>query len=74
MSRGMLSEKQATERQRPMQDDRIARYRDAAEVARMKAITANDPKQWNQIADAWDQLARQVEALNSPKLESLSGI
>jgi hypothetical protein len=26
-----------------------------------------DPKQWDQIADAWDQLAGHAESLSSPE-------
>jgi hypothetical protein len=50
----------------PMQDDRITRYRQAAVAARQRARTAIESKLWNQIADAWEQLASEVELLSPP--------
>ena len=58
MSCAMLIGKQMP----PVQDDRIARYQKYAKVARAKAMTANDPEQWWNIADAWDHLARRAES------------
>jgi hypothetical protein len=40
-----------------MQDDRAARYRQAALAARERAATASDPKLWFEIANFWEELA-----------------
>jgi hypothetical protein len=55
-----------------MQDDRTARYRQAAIAAREKAASAIDPKLWVEIADSWDQLAGHVETL-APGSSSTGG-
>jgi hypothetical protein len=49
-----------------MQDDRIARYHQAAIAAREKAETAFDPKLWFEIADGWEELVAHVRMLTSP--------
>jgi len=49
-----------------MQDARIARYRQAAKVALKKAMTATDPQQWFQIAEAWENLVHHTEASRLP--------
>jgi hypothetical protein len=51
-----------------MQDDRVARYRQAATTARKKATTAIVPKLWLEIANDWDQLAGHVEVLGAPEI------
>ena len=65
---GFISAENGSAHRGLMQDDRIARYRQAALAAREKATTAIDPKQWLQIADGWDQLAGHVEMLKLPDI------
>ena len=56
-----------------MQTICMARYQEAAKVAREKAMRSRDSEQWRQIAAAWDQLARHIVALSPPKQSDRQG-
>ena len=57
-----------------MQDNRIIRYRQAAKLALNRAMTADEPKQWLQIAEAWETLAHYLEASRLPYWPDWRGV